>query len=111
MPSPASGAFAGGHTGGVTPVPIPNTAVKTAGPMILLPRESRSLPAFSTRTPVLHWTGVLLFLCQFRFVHNHLRVFRAGLCQHGRSEAPNSCLRHEPGRHAPVLKNRTYTAP
>ena len=38
-------AFVGGYTVGVTPVPIPNTVVKPDGPMILLPRESRSLPA------------------------------------------------------------------
>jgi hypothetical protein len=41
----AGGVFAGGHACGATPVPIPNTAVKPAGPMILLQRESRSPPA------------------------------------------------------------------
>ncbi len=44
-------AFAGGFTGGATPVPIPNTAVKPIGPMILRQRESRSLPAVIQRTP------------------------------------------------------------
>src|SRR5687768_18100476 len=41
----AGGTFVGGYTRRVTPVPIPNTVVKPAGPMILLQRESRSLPA------------------------------------------------------------------
>ena len=36
--------LSGDHTGGATPVPIPNTAVKTARPMIVLTRESRSSP-------------------------------------------------------------------
>ena len=44
-PNPARRVFVGGYTGRVTPVPIPNTVVKPAGPMILLQRESRSLPA------------------------------------------------------------------
>ena len=48
----SAGAFVGGYTRRVTPVPIPNTVVKPAGPMILLQRESRSLPAFSFRTPI-----------------------------------------------------------
>ena len=43
---PAGRGFVGGYTRRVTPVPIPNTVVKPAGPMILLQRESRSLPAF-----------------------------------------------------------------
>src|SRR5437764_9986310 len=43
--------LAGGYTRGATPVPIPNTAVKPAGPMILLQRESRSPPALNKRTP------------------------------------------------------------
>src|SRR6266487_4975648 len=38
--------FVGAHTHRATPVPIPNTAVKPVGPMILLQRESRSVPAF-----------------------------------------------------------------
>jgi hypothetical protein len=42
-----AGAFVGGHTRRVTPVPIPNTVVKPAGPMILLQRESRSPPALN----------------------------------------------------------------
>src|SRR5450432_1043853 len=41
------GVFVGGNIGRVTPVPIPNTVVKPAEPMILLPRESRSLPALN----------------------------------------------------------------
>ena len=40
----------GDHTGGVTPVPIPNTAVKPAGPMIVLWRESRSSPESSKQS-------------------------------------------------------------
>src|SRR3954468_20844475 len=43
--------FVGGYIRRVTPVPIPNTVVKPAEPMILLQRESRSLPALN-RTPV-----------------------------------------------------------
>src|SRR5712671_4217124 len=45
MNSP-DGSFVGAHTHRATPVPIPNTAVKPVGPMILLQRESRSVPAF-----------------------------------------------------------------
>src|SRR5688500_11252769 len=44
-------AFVGAHARGVTPVPIPNTAVKPAGPMILRQRESRSVPAISLEPP------------------------------------------------------------
>ena len=44
-PETAGRAFVGGYTVGETPVPIPNTIVKPDEPMILLPRESRSLPA------------------------------------------------------------------
>src|ERR1700733_649664 len=39
--STPAGHFSGDHTGGVTPVPIPNTAVKPARPMIVpLARKS-----------------------------------------------------------------------
>ena len=41
------GGFVGAHTHRATPVPIPNTAVKPVGPMILLQRESRSVPAIN----------------------------------------------------------------
>ena len=51
-PETCDGVFVGGYTRRVTPVPIPNTVVKPAGPMILLQRESRSLPAFSYGTPI-----------------------------------------------------------
>ena len=51
-PSPARQGFVGGYTVKVTPVPIPNTVVKLHGPMILLQRESRLLPAFKLRPPV-----------------------------------------------------------
>jgi hypothetical protein len=40
-------ALAGGYIRGATPVPIPNTAVKPAEPMILPQRESRSPPALN----------------------------------------------------------------
>src|SRR5215212_9308950 len=50
--SPPARVFVGAYTRRVTPVPIPNTVVKPAGPMILLQRESRSVPAFIKRTPV-----------------------------------------------------------
>ena len=49
-----AGRLPGDHTRGATPVPIPNTAVKPAGPMIVQSRESRSSPGSSTqsrRTP------------------------------------------------------------
>src|SRR5215213_5687852 len=46
-PQAPPAALAGGHTRGETPVPIPNTAVKPAGPMILPQRESRSPPALN----------------------------------------------------------------
>ena len=42
--SQPAGRIPGDHTGGATPVPIPNTAVKPVGPMIVQPRESRSSP-------------------------------------------------------------------
>ena len=44
------GRFPGDHTCGATPVPIPNTAVKPAGPMIVQSRESRSSPGSSIRS-------------------------------------------------------------
>src|SRR6185369_5419307 len=59
-PETADAGFVGGYTRRVTPVPIPNTVVKPAGPMILLQRESRSLPAFSIRTPVRKHRGSFL---------------------------------------------------
>ena len=40
-----SASLAGGYIRKVTPVPIPNTVVKLAEPMILHQWESRSLPA------------------------------------------------------------------
>src|SRR5512140_323319 len=39
----------GGLTCGDTPVPIPNTAVKSARPMVVLRGESRLLPALNTK--------------------------------------------------------------
>ena len=45
--NPAVEVFVGGYIRRVTPVPIPNTVVKPAEPMILLQRESRSLPALN----------------------------------------------------------------
>lgn len=45
------GRFPGDHTCGATPVPIPNTAVKPAGPMIVQSRESRSSPGSHTESP------------------------------------------------------------
>ena len=50
--------FVGGYIRRVTPVPIPNTVVKPAEPMILLQRESRSLPALNTEPRPLVKTGV-----------------------------------------------------
>lgn len=47
--NPPAGRFPGDHTRGATPVPIPNTAVKPAGPMIVQSRESRSSPGSSTQ--------------------------------------------------------------
>ena len=46
--SPPAGHFSGDHTGGETPVPIPNTAVKPARPMIVpLARKSVIAGIFS----------------------------------------------------------------
>ena len=56
---PPPAALAGGHTRGETPVPIPNTAVKPAGPMILPQRESRSPPALN-KSPRSERTGGFL---------------------------------------------------
>src|SRR5437764_4121727 len=42
--SPPDARFPGDHTGGATPVPIPNTAVKPAGPMIV-PQARKSVIA------------------------------------------------------------------
>ena len=55
-------AFLGDHSAGVTPVPIPNTAVKPSMPMILPPRESRSSPSYEPRQPK---AGGVLFLRAF----------------------------------------------
>jgi hypothetical protein len=52
--------FVGGYIRRVTPVPIPNTVVKPAEPMILPQRESRSLPAFTYGTPVRKHRGSFL---------------------------------------------------
>ena len=41
----------GDQSARVTPVPIPNTAVKPCTPMILLTRESRSSPTYEPRPP------------------------------------------------------------
>src|SRR5215475_4779206 len=57
--------FVGGYTRRVIPVPIPNTVVKPAGPMILLQRESRSLPALN-RTPVFARRSGFFFCAYFR---------------------------------------------
>ena len=38
--------FPGDHTGGETPVPIPNTEAKLVGPMVVRQRESRLSPGF-----------------------------------------------------------------
>jgi hypothetical protein len=49
----------GDHSGGATPDPIPNSAVKPAAPMILPQRESRSSPTYGPRQPKAD--GVFLF--------------------------------------------------
>ncbi len=54
------GSFVGAHTHRDTPVPIPNTAVKPVGPMILLQRESRSVPALKEE-PCIARCGVLFY--------------------------------------------------
>ena len=48
-PETGDAGIVGGYIRRVTPVPIPNTVVKPAEPMILLQRESRSLPAFKLK--------------------------------------------------------------
>src|SRR6476469_7532129 len=60
-PSPAGRAFVGGYIRRVTPVPIPNTVVKPAEPMILRQRESRSLPALNKNPD--HSTVVGVLFC------------------------------------------------
>src|ERR1700726_2444974 len=53
--------ISGGHGGGETPVPIPNTAVKPAsadGTWGVAPWESRTPPGFLQTTPPA-WRGVL----------------------------------------------------
>jgi hypothetical protein len=52
----------GGHSGGVTPVPIPNTEVKPAsadGTWGATPWESRSPPELSDRGPRHHGGGLV----------------------------------------------------
>ena len=56
-PEAASDGFVGGDIRRVTPVPIPNTVVKPAEPMILRQRESRSLPAFIMKPRSTQWIG------------------------------------------------------
>ncbi len=51
--------FVGGFIRRVTPVPIPNTVVKPAEPMILRQRESRSLPALNKSPGLRKKIGVL----------------------------------------------------
>lgn len=51
--NPPAGRIPGDHTCGATPVPIPNTAVKPAGPMIVQSRESRSSPGSHIEKPIL----------------------------------------------------------
>src|SRR3954463_13712453 len=51
--------FVGGYIRRVTPVPIPNTVVKPAEPMILRQRESRLLPAFTHEPRCPKGIGVL----------------------------------------------------
>ena len=63
MSGPAQAAAPG--CGGVytlraTPVPIPNTEVKPQRPMVLHPRESRSMPPY---TKSLQVTARRLFIC------------------------------------------------
>ena len=55
-----AGEFVGAHTHRDTPVPIPNTAVKPVGPMILLQRESRSVPALNKNPSIERSRGSLL---------------------------------------------------
>lgn len=54
--------FVGDHTGGVTPVPIPNTAVKPVGPMIV-PLARKSVIAGILTTDALDSNPGRLFLC------------------------------------------------
>ncbi len=55
----------GDHTGGATPVPIPNTAVKPVGPMIVPLARKSVIAGNYTKTPVSHDAGVFLFACRF----------------------------------------------
>src|SRR4029079_13708853 len=58
-PETGDAGFVGGFIRRVTPVPIPNTVVKPAEPMILRQRESRSLPALNKNPDHSDVVGVL----------------------------------------------------
>ena len=61
--------FVGDQSGGVTPDPFPNSAVKPTTPMILQQRESRSLPTYEPRRPK-------TFEALFIYTHRRQASFR-----------------------------------
>ena len=77
-PETAAWVFVGAFTVRVTPVPIPNTAVKPHGPMILLQRESRSAPAINQKPRVPQNPG--LFLLRQRCGGERTWAFSRGRC-------------------------------
>ena len=56
--------ISGNFTGGVTPVPIPNTEVKSTevdGTVVSRPWESRTLPVYIVKSPIVFDYGALHF--------------------------------------------------
>src|SRR5438876_3299144 len=86
--------FVGGYSGRVTPVPIPNTVVKPAAPMILLQRESRSLPALNKNPGHDEWSGFFFLLLPDEQVRDqiHTSVSASASCDGaaGQSEQRDS---------------------
>src|SRR5436190_9450569 len=64
--------FVGGYTRRVTPVPIPNTVVKPAKPMILLQRESRSLPALNKQPRSPQEAGAVFVCAACRYIESDI---------------------------------------
>ena len=67
--------FSGDHSGGETPVPIPNTAVKPAradGTPLFPGLESRSLPGVNKKSPLIS-EGIFLFPNHYFFIPDYLK--------------------------------------
>src|SRR5437868_4195261 len=87
-PQPAGAGFVGGYTRGVTPVPIPNTAVKPAGPMILRQRESRSLPALNENPSIMRMVEGFFFARRGGFSGRVILAVGALRARHAKSWHP-----------------------